>query len=98
MAIQYVILVVWVVAIAMSFQLGADLVAVIAAIAISSFVIWFFVNPRRPWWGPGPRSVLADRVAFRRYQIRMTVAMIVVLLIATPMTAIILKAVGAQSP
>ena len=98
MAIQYAILVVWVFAIAVAFQMGADPVAVIAAAAISSFVIWFFVNPRRSWWGPGPRSVLGDRVAFRRYQVRMTVAMIVVLLIATPVAAMILKSVGAQSP
>ena len=84
MAIQYAILVVWVLAIAVSFAMDANPLAVIAAMAISSFVIWFFVNPRRPWWGPGPRSVLSDRIAFRRYQTRMTAAMIVVLIIAIP--------------
>jgi hypothetical protein len=90
MAIQYAVLVFWVLAIVVSIQMGADLVAVIAAIAISSFVIWFLVNPRRSWRGPGPRSVLGDRVAVRRYQVRMTVAMIIVLVLATPLAAIIL--------
>lgn len=83
MRIQYVVLVVWAVAIVVALNLGVDLIVVGAFILISSYAIWFLVDPRKSWWGPGLRSALADPAAFRRYQLRMSIAMVVVLLVVT---------------
>jgi hypothetical protein len=39
---------------------------------------------------------LSDRIARRRYQIRMTAAMVVVLVIAIPLAAILVEAIGSR--
>ena len=40
--------------------------------------------------------MLSDRIAGRRYQIRMTAAMVVVLVLAIPLAAILVKAMGSR--
>lgn len=90
MAVQYLALGGWVFVLAVLSAIRMDLVAILALIVVSSYVMWFFVDPRRSWWGAGPRSVLADPTALRRYQVRMTVAMVVAILVAIPAANLIL--------
>jgi hypothetical protein len=89
MAIQYAVLVIWVAAIVGLVVVHVYVLGVFVFVAVSSFAIWQFVNPRRSWWGPGPRSVLADPLAFKRYQIRMNVAMAIALFVAAIVPVVI---------
>jgi hypothetical protein len=89
MAIQYVVLAVWVAAIVWLQVLRVEVRAALAFGVISSVVIWFFVDPRRTWWGPGPRSVMADPTAFRQYQGRMNVALVIALVFVVVLSIVV---------
>lgn len=96
MAIQYAILGGWVFALAVLNAIDTHVVVMLVFIVVSSTMIWSFVNPRRSWWGEGPRRVLIDAALLRRYQVRMTVAMVAFIVVAIPLASLILSALGVE--
>jgi hypothetical protein len=94
MRIQYVAVVVWVLALNIAVGLGADLIMVVGLVLVSSLAIWFLVNPRRSWWAPGLRTALADPAIVRWYQLRLSVATVVALVVVAPVTGVVMSALG----
>ena len=97
MALQYLAIVGYVGALAAIAFMGADLLFVIVAAAMVTLGMVFFVSPRRSWWAPEVRELLRDPVEARRYRVRMTIALVVVLLAAPPVMALLVTVVGLVS-
>jgi hypothetical protein len=99
MALQYVLVVLWVGLVALlvsAFAVGGPIASILLAFAPMLGIAWS-VDLRRSWWAPEVSQVLADPRSRRRYQVRMTVALILALLLL-PMIVFVLGGIVVDAP
>ena len=95
MALQYILVVLWVglvAAVVQAIAVGGPIFAVALAFVPLLGITWL-VDPHRSWWAPDVAQVLADSAARRRYQLRMTLALVLAVLLV-PMIVFVLGGVG----
>jgi hypothetical protein len=93
MRLQYVLIALWVGGIAVLAVAGANFLIIAMAGVLSGLGIGFVVDPRRSWWSPDIGELMRDPARMKQYRVRMTVALIAILVLVPLIVTIVRSAV-----